>query len=149
MQEFFSMNYEWLRALHLIAIIAWMAGLFYLPRLFVYHAERGSGAGEPADSFMIMEYKLMKIIMNPAMIVSWILGLLLLYANPAMLEDGWMHVKLTAAVALSGYQAFLSVQIRKFAEGENIYSGRFYRWMNEVPTVLMILIVIMAVIQPF
>lgn len=148
-QQFFSMNYEWLRALHIIAIIAWMAALFYLPRLFVYHAETAGAGSDKSETFKIMERKLLKIIMNPAMIASWIFGLLLLWANPYLLQEGWMHAKLLAVVLLSAYHGVCVKWTRTFAQDRNVRSGKYYRLMNEVPTVLMIVIVIAAVVQPF
>ena len=145
MQEFFSLNYEWLRALHLIAVMSWMAGLLYLPRLFVYHVERP----ENGEVFKVMERRLLRFIMNPAMIASWVLGLLMLYANPAMMQGGWMHVKLFAVILMSGCHGFLAGCRKRFEQDTNKRNAKFYRLINEVPTVLMIVIVIMAVVQPF
>lgn len=148
MQDFFLMNYEWLRALHIIAIIAWMAGLLYLPRLYVYHAGAQTGS-ELSETFKVMERRLLRFIMNPAMIASWALGLLLLYANPALLSEGWMHTKLLAVVLLSAAHGVMSKHRRLFEQDKNTKTDRFFRILNEVPTVLMILIVVMAVVQPF
>lgn len=148
MQDFFLMNYEWLRALHIIAIIAWMAGLLYLPRLYVYHAGAQTGS-ELSETFKVMERRLLRFIMNPAMIASWALGLLLLYANPALLSEGWMHTKLLAVVLLSAAHGIMSKHRRLFEQDKNTKTDRFFRILNEVPTVLMILIVVMAVVQPF
>lgn len=148
MQEFLSMNYEWLRALHIIAVISWMAGMLYLPRLFVYHAEAEADA-DRIEAFKVMERRLLKFIMNPAMIVSWILGGLMIAANPAMMSDGWIHVKLLCVVLVSALHGIFSKYVRVFASGENTKSSKFFRIINEVPTVLMIIIVIMAVVQPF
>lgn len=148
MAEFLMMNYEWLRALHIIAIISWMAAMLYLPRLYVYHADAPVG-GEVSEQLKIMEAKLLKIIMNPAMIASWILGLSMLAANPALLEGGWMHAKLTCVILMSGFHGVLSAHRKKFSRDERPKPAKFYRILNEVPTVLMIIIVIMAVVQPF
>lgn len=149
MQEFLSLNYEWLRALHIIAVISWMAGMLYLPRLFVYHAESEAGS-DKSETFKVMERKLLKFIMNPAMITAWILGLSMIYANPGMLEgQGWLHAKLLCVVLMSGVHGMLAGQVRKFAKDENTKSAKFFRILNEVPTVLMIAIVILAVVQPF
>lgn len=149
MQEFLMLNYEWLRALHIISVISWMAGMLYLPRLFVYHAETEIGS-EKSETFKIMEQRLLKIIMNPAMGASWIFGLLMLYANPGMLSGGgWLHAKLLFVVLMSGVHGMLSKHVRKFAADQNDKPAKFFRIVNEVPTVLMILIVIMAVVQPF
>lgn len=143
-----SMNYEWLRAFHIMAVIAWMAGLFYLPRLFVYHvsAEKGS---DKSETFKVMERKLLKFIMNPASIVSWIFGGLMIWANPGMFSEGWFHVKLTGVIFMTGFHHFLAKNVRVFAADENEFSERFFRIINEIPTILMIIIVIAAVVQPF
>lgn len=145
MQDIFSQNYEWLRALHIIAFIAWMAGMLYLPRLFIYHVERP----EASDVFKVMERRLLKFIMTPAMIASWIFGLSMLYANPAMLQGGWMHTKLLCVVLLSGLHGYFAKTVKTFARDANTQTAKFYRFVNEGPTVLMIIIVIMAVVQPF
>ena len=148
-QELLSVNYAWIRALHIIAVISWMAGMLYLPRLFVYHAQEEAGS-KTSETFKIMERKLLKIIMTPAMIISWILGLSMLYINPGMLSgQGWMHAKLLLVVLMSGVHGMLSAQVRKFQNDENEKSHIYFRWLNELPTVLMIGIVILAVVQPF
>jgi putative membrane protein len=148
MQEYLSLNYEWLRALHIIAIIAWMAGILYLPRLFVYHADATVGS-ELSETFKIMEGRLLRYICNPAMIASWILGLSMLWANPALIEGGWMHTKLTAVLLMSGVHGVLAKHTRIFKSDQRIKSANYYRILNEIPTVLLIIIVIMAVVQPF
>ena len=149
MQDILLQNYEWLRALHIIAIISWMAGMLYLPRLFVYHVDAPKGS-EKSETFKIMERRLLKIIINPAMIIAWVLGLAMLYANPGMLEGaGWMHAKLLLVVLMSGVHGVLAKNVRKFANDENEKSAKYFRILNEVPTILMIGIVIMAVVQPF
>ena len=139
--------YDWIVALHVIAVIAWMAGMFYLPRLFVYHTGATPGS-ETSETFKVMERKLMRIIINPAMGATWVFGLLAVWAQPAWLADGWMHVKLTAVVLMSGMHGLLARWLRAFAEDRNTHTGRFYRMMNEVPTVLLIVIVIMVVVKP-
>jgi putative membrane protein len=153
MQEFLSLNYEWLRALHLIAVMSWMAGLLYLPRLFVYHAEEiaENGVGtDKGETFKVMENRLLRFIMNPAMIVSWAFGLAMIMGNPAMMQgSGWLHAKLLLVFLMSGVHGMLSAQRRKFANDENQKSAKFFRILNEVPTVLMVVIVILAVVQPF
>lgn len=148
MQDLFLQNYEWLRALHIIAVISWMAGLLYLPRLFVYHADVDVGS-DISETFKIMEWRLLKYIMNPAMIASWVLGLLMIYANPGMFADGWIHVKLLLVFILSGAHGALSKQVKVFKRDENDKSAKYFRILNEVPTALMIGIVILAVVQPF
>ncbi len=139
--------YEWLRALHIIAIIAWMAGLLYLPRLMVYHA-----GVEPGDSrsetFKVMERRLLKAIMTPAMLASWLFGLWMMVLREAWL-DGWFHVKLLLVILLSAFHMFCAVWVREFARDERKRPERFFRFVNEVPTVIMILVVILAVIEPF
>ena len=139
--------YDWIVALHVIAMIAWMAGLFYLPRLFVYHAGTTPGS-ETSETFKVMEHKLLRIIMNPAMIATWVFGLLAVWAQPAWLSEGWMHVKLTAVVLMSVFHMILAAWRRALAEDRNARSGRFYRIVNEIPTVLLIVIVIMVVVKP-
>lgn len=137
-----------LKALHIIAIIAWMAGLLYLPRLFVYHA-RAAG-GETAETFKVMEAKLLRIIMTPAMIVAWICGLLLA-AAPGVVAGGaiWFWVKLAAVLALSLFHFQLAGWRKAFAADDNRHTEKFFRRVNEVPTVLMIIIVVMVVVRPF
>ena len=148
MQDLFSQNYEWLRALHIIAVISWMAGMLYLPRLFVYHVDAEKGSAQ-SETFKTMERRLLRFIINPAMIASWVFGLSMLYANPALLHEGWIHVKLFCLVLMQLTHAFFARCRRAFERDENKYSAKVYRWANEVPTVLMIIIVIMAVVQPF
>lgn len=148
MQEFLGENYIWLKAFHLIAVICWMAGLLYLPRLFVYH--RQTEAGSDADNMLrTMELRLLKIIMNPAMILSWIFGLMMLVANPALFEAGWMHVKFSAVVVMSILHMVYAKWRKLLAEGKTSPSENTFRLWNEVPALLMIIIVIMALVEPF
>lgn len=139
--------YEWVKAVHVIAIIAWMAGMLYLPRLFVYHADAEAGS-QQSETFKLMEYRLMTIIMNPAMIVSWVLGLWLAY-QAGYFGSGWFHAKLLAVIAMSAVHGSLSASVRRFAEDRNEKSARYWRMMNEVPTVLMFAIVILVIVKPF
>lgn len=148
MSEFLAIHYEWLRALHIISVIAWMAGLLYLPRLFVYHAESAHGSPQ-SETFKIMERRLLKIIMNPASISVWLFGGLMLYAAPGMLSEGWMHVKLTCVILMTGLHHVYARWVKIFAADKNTRPAKFYRIMNEVPAALMVIIVIMAVVQPF
>ncbi len=148
MQEFLIAHYEWVRALHIIAIICWMAVMLYLPRLFVYHAETKPGS-EISETFKIMEYRLLKYIGNPSMIVAWLLGLSLLWANPELLKAGWMHAKLACIILMSGIHGVLAKHLRLFAADKREKTAKYYRIINEIPTFLMIIIVIMAVAQPF
>ncbi len=137
--------HDWLRALHIMAVIAWMAGLFYLPRLFVYHAATRETALE--ETFKVMERRLYRAIMWPAMIASWVLGLMLI-ANIG-LAHGWLHAKLLLVVLMTGYHLWLGAHLRRLAAGENRRSENFFRFINEIPTFLMIGIVILAVVKPF
>jgi putative membrane protein len=135
----------WIKALHVLAVISWMAGMLYLPRLFVYHV---SATGETSETFKTMERRLLKAIMTPAMIVTWLTGLYLAYAE-GFFRDGWLHAKLTLVIIMSGVHGLLSARVRAFAEDRNKSSGTFYRVLNEVPTVLLIGIVILVIVKPF
>jgi putative membrane protein len=139
--------YEWLKALHIIALIAWMAGMLYLPRLFVYHCEADPGSRQ-SETFKVMERRLLRAIMNPAMIATWVFGLWLALSG-GWFAAPWLHVKLALVVVLSGVHGMLSRIVRDFAADRNRRSQRFYRIINEVPTALMILIVLVAVLKPF
>ena len=141
--------YPWIKALHIIAVIAWMAGLLYLPRLFVYHCDVPRGSPE-SERFKVMERRLLKQIMTPAMIAVWVFGLLLV-ATPGVIDwaAGWWHVKLLLVILMSGFQGGLSRWRRDFLEDRNTRPARFYRIANEVPTVLMLVIVIMVIVRPF
>ena len=139
--------YLWLKAFHIIAVIAWMAGMLYLPRLFVYHCETTPGTPE-YDRFVLMERKLMRIIINPSMIAVWVLGLLLVETLQAW-SAGWFHAKLAFVIILSGFHGMFSRWRRDFERGENRKNQRFFRIVNEVPAVLMMLIVILVVVKPF
>jgi protoporphyrinogen IX oxidase len=139
--------YEWIKALHVIAVIAWMAGMLYLPRLFVYHCEAKAGSGQ-SETFKVMERRLLKAIINPAMIVTWLSGLYLAWAAH-LFSAAWLHGKLLLVLLLSGAHGFFSRWVRDFAADRNTRSQRFYRIINEVPTVLMIGIVILVIVKPF
>jgi putative membrane protein len=142
------MSYLWLKAFHIIAVTAWMAGLFYLPRLMVYHRRTAVG-GESSEIFKVMERRLLKAIMVPAMILSWVLGLSLIWVTDAFASIGlWLVVKLIAVVALTGFHFWLAQFVRAFGEDERPRDERFFRLINEVPTLLLIVIVIMAVVKP-
>ena len=141
------MDYLWLKALHLIAVMSWMAGLLYLPRLFVYHAMVEPGSVR-AQTFKLMERRLLKAIMNPAMIVSWGLGLWMLHQNPSLLVIPWMWVKLVCVVLMTACHMVFA-RMRRNLEADQALSGKAYRIWNEGPTVLLIIIVIMAVVEPF
>lgn len=149
MSVFIFEYYDWFKAFHVIAIISWMVGLLYLPRLFVYHAE-AAPQSEVSETLKIMEHRLLRFIMNPAMIVTWGLGLILLFGNIDYLKTaGWMHAKLTAVVLLTIMHMVFARYRKNFARDANAKPAKFYRILNEVPTVLMIFIVIMALAEPF
>lgn len=139
--------YPWIKALHVIAVISWMAGMLYLPRLFVYHAEADIGS-DKAETFKVMERRLLRAIINPAMSATWVLGLWLAWRG-FQFSGGWLHAKLALVIALSGVHGYLSASVRRFAEDKNMKASRHWRIVNEVPTVLMILIVILVVVKPF
>ena len=141
-------NYvEWILAFHVIVVITWMAGLLYLPRLFVYHTQTKPGS-ESSERFKVMERKLLKGIINPSMIAVWILGPLLAWLT-ASYQDLWLQIKFVLVIILSGIHGFLVRCWRDFANDRNTRSERFYRVLNEVPAVLMVFIVILAVVKPF
>jgi protoporphyrinogen IX oxidase len=141
------MLYLWLKAFHVIAVLAWMAGMLYLPRLFVYHSEAPVGSPQ-SETFKVMERRLLKAIMNPAMIATWVLGLVIAWQG-GWFTAGWLHVKLALVVVLSGIHGMLAGTVRRFAEDRNTRKASFYRVLNEVPTVLLIAIVILVVVKPF
>ena len=142
------MLYLWVKALHVISVIAWMAGLLYLPRLYVYHAMVEQGSAR-AETFELMERRLLKAIMNPAMIASFIFGFWLVLINPDLLQQGWFHAKLLLVFLMAGCHGIFGRMRRQLADGTTNRSDRYYRYWNEAPTVLMIAIVILAIVQPF
>lgn len=150
MRDLITAAYPWIKAFHIVAMVSWMAGLFYLPRLFVYHAERGEKAPELDETLGIMEYKLLKYIMNPAMIATWILGLALA-GVPGVVDwtAAWFYMKLACVLGLTGFQGWLTARHRDFAAGRNRFSGRTYRLANEIPTLALIVIAIMVIVRPF
>jgi len=139
--------YEWIKAVHILAVISWMAGMLYLPRLMVYHVDAAPGSVQ-SETFKIMERRLLKGIMNPAMIVTWMLGLYLAW-DAFGFRGGWLHGKILLVVLLSGIHGYLAGRVRRFAEDRNDKSGRFYRVINEVPALLLVGIVILVVVKPF
>jgi putative membrane protein len=140
--------YEWFKALHVISVISWMAGLLYMPRLFVYHtkAKRGS---EMDKTFQTMERRLLKAIMNPAMIGAYVFGLMLVGIYGLEALGAWFHIKILAVIILTICHMLMARFRRGFAEGKNHHSERFYRFFNEIPTIAMIIAVIMVVVKPF
>jgi putative membrane protein len=141
------MLYLWLKALHVIAVIAWMAALLYLPRLMVYHCEAEPGSKQ-SETFKIMERRLLRFIANPAMIASWFFGIALILEG-ASYRDGWMQAKFVLVLALSALHGLNAKWTKDFAADRNRRPARFYRIMNEVPTLLMIAIVILVIVKPF
>jgi putative membrane protein len=139
--------YEWIKALHVIAVISWMAGMLYLPRLFVYHCEAEPGSKQ-SETFKVMERRLFKAIINPAMIITWLAGLYLVWAG-AWYKSPWFHAKFVLVLILSGVHGAFSRWVKDFAADRNTHSPKFYRIINEVPTVLMILVVILVIVKPF
>lgn len=139
--------YLWIKALHVIAVVSWMAGMLYLPRIFVYHCEVKPGS-EASELFKVMERRLLRIIVNPAMVLTWIFGLWLAWTG-GHLGAAWFHAKLALVLILSGVHGFFSVAVRRFAEDRNMTPERHWRLWNEAPAVLMILIVIFVIVKPF
>jgi putative membrane protein len=139
--------YDWVKALHIVAVIAWMAGMLYLPRLFVYHCAAEAGSKQ-SETFKVMERRLLKAIINPAMIVTWGAGLYLAWSGH-WFSAGWLHAKLVLVLVLSGVYGFFARWVKDFAADRNSNSQKFYRLINEIPTLLMIGIVILVVIKPF
>ena len=139
--------YPWIKALHIIAVIAWMAGMLYLPRLFVYHCDAEPGSRQ-SETFKVMERRLLRAIINPAMIATWVFGLWLAW-DAGFFSDPWLHAKLALVVAMSAVHGYFARCVRAFAADRNARPQRFYRMLNEVPTLLMIVIVILVVVKPF
>lgn len=139
--------YPWAKAVHVIAVIAWMAGMLYLPRLFVYHAQSEPGSPQ-SEIFKTMERRLLRSIINPAMIVTWAFGLYLAWRGFAF-SGGWLHLKMALVVLLSGLHAYLAKSTRLFAADRNVKSARHWRVVNEIPALLLIAIVVLVVVKPF
>jgi putative membrane protein len=139
--------YDWIKAFHVIAVIAWMAGMLYLPRLFVYHCEAEIGSKQ-SETFKVMERKLLKAIINPAMIAAWLLGIALVWTG-GWVSAHWLWAKVALVLVLSGIHGLLARWVRDFAADRNRRPQRFYRIINEIPAVLMIGIVILVVVKPF
>ena len=148
MGDILTVLYPWIKSLHLISVISWMAGLFYLPRIFVYHVERSDGKDQINEVFLIMEKKLHSFIMTPAMIVSWICGFLLA-ATPGIIDFShmWVWVKLLAIIAMTLFNIWLGLKISDFKTNNNTLSGKQYRLLNEVPTVLLVIIIVSVVLK--
>jgi len=139
--------YDWVKALHIVAVIAWMAGMLYLPRLFVYHCAAEAGSKQ-SETFKVMERRLLKAIINPAMIVTWLAGPYLAWSGH-WYTSGWFHAKFALVIVMSAIHGILARRVRDFANDRNTRSARYFRIINEVPAALMIGIVILVVVKPF
>lgn len=148
MRDLLLSAYPWIKALHIIAVIAWMAGMMYLPRLFIYHHQAEKG-GEAERFFVQMERRLLKGIINPAMIALWALAGLMLYANPALFGAGWFQVKLAMVLGVSAIHGWYARARKAFERGERPRTERFWRMINEIPFLMMLIAVLMAVAKPF
>jgi protoporphyrinogen IX oxidase len=140
--------YGIVKGFHVISVIAWMAGLLYLPRLFVYHTGVEAGS-ETSETFKIMERRLLRAIMNPAMIATWIFGLTLIVLTPGWMEQGWLHAKLLLVVLMTVAHMAMARWRRAFAEDRNTHTHKYFRVMNEVPTLMMVVIVFLVILKPF
>lgn len=149
MFDFLSDYYLWIKSLHIISVVTWMAGIFYLPRLFVYHTEQVEAGSATDIMFQQMERRLLRMIMNPAMTATWVFGLLLVF-TPGLVDWSqlWPWVKAISVLVLTWFHHWLGYRRKDFAAGKNITSGRRYRLMNEIPTVLLIIIVVSVVVRP-
>ncbi len=139
--------YEWVKAFHIIAVIAWMAGMLYLPRLFVYHCEADAGSRQ-SETFKVMERRLLRVIINPAMIATWVLGLWLVWQS-GLYRAHWFEAKFVLVILLAGVHGVYVRAVKDFAADRRRRSQKYYRVLNEIPTVLMIAIVVLAVVKPF
>ena len=148
MEVFLAEAYPWTKAIHVMAVIAWMAGLFYLPRIYVYHVERAKRGDQADEIFQVMEGKLLRVIMNPSMIVAWLAGMALVL-TPGVVDWSavWPWTKAASVLAMTWFHHWLSVRRKHFVVGDNRLSGRQYRMMNEVPTLLMAVIVISVIVK--
>ena len=139
--------YLWLKAFHIIAVIAWMAGMLYLPRLFVYHCDAEPGSKQ-SETFKVMELRLLRLIINPAMIVVWVLGLYMAWEAP-WYDELWLQLKVALVVAMSALHGFFTRWVKDFAADRNQHSAKFYRIINELPAILIVAIVLLVVLKPF
>ena len=150
MGDILSLAYPWIKGFHIVSVISWMAALFYLPRLMVHHTEKVGLSGPTHDLFAMMEYKLAKVIMSPAMMATWVFGLILVM-TPGIVYwgDVWPWLKAAGVIAMTMFHIWLMRRMRGFQRGENTLTGKQYRMMNEVPTILMIVIVVSVIARPF
>lgn len=150
MTDFLALAYPWTKSLHVISVIAWMAGIFYLPRLFVYHVEEAETGSGRDRMFQVMERRLLRAIMNPAMTATWVFGLLLVF-TPGVVDwsSWWSWVKAAMVLAMTWFHHWLAKRRKDLAAGNCTVTGRQFRMMNEVPTLLMVVIVVMVIARPF
>ncbi len=148
MIDIFGQYYNWIKALHVIAVMSWMAGMLYLPRLYVYHVDAKKDS-DLSNTLKTMERRLLRFIMNPAMMLSWLFGILMIAANPSLFDNGWMHVKFVLVVLMTILHMIFAKWRKEFEVDKNSRSVKFYKIWNEAPTVMLILIVIMAIAEPF
>ncbi|WP_413867932.1 protoporphyrinogen oxidase HemJ [Albidovulum sp.] len=148
MGDFLASVYPWTKALHIMSVIAWMAGIFYLPRLFVYHAEQVEPGSQTDALFQVMERKLLRLIMNPAMTATWVFGLALVFTPGIVVwSEVWPWTKAAAVLAMTWFHHWLGYRRKEFAAGKNTRTGRTYRMMNELPTLLMVIIVLSVIVK--
>lgn len=148
MTDYLLTIYPWIKAFHITMVIAWMAAMMYLPRLFIYHHQATAG-GEAETFFVQMERRLLKGIMTPSMIAVWLAAFLMMAANPGLIQSGWFHVKLAGVLGITGIHGFYVGSQRKFAAGERPKTEKFWRLINEAPFLLLIVVVIMVIVKPF
>ncbi len=148
MQEALASAYLWIKSLHILAVIAWMAGMMYLPRLFIYHFQSDRG-GEAERLFVQMERRLLKGIMNPSLVAVWFFAILMLIANPAVAASGWFAVKFMFVLGISGIHGYYAAARKSFETGNRVRSEKFWRIINEAPFILLIGVVFLAVVKPF
>ena len=148
MSDILALSYPWVKSLHIMAVISWMAGLFYLPRIFVYHVEQAEKGDQLDQTFRVMERKLLKVIMAPASVVTWVCGILLV-STPGVVDWGavWPYTKGVSVILMTGFHHWLMARQKDFEKGENTLTGRQYRMMNEVPPLLMVIIVLSVVVR--
>lgn len=148
MSDVLLILYPWVKSLHIMAVMSWMAGLFYLPRLFVYHVEKAQSIDGAPEMFDVMEHKLLRFIMNPAMIVAWICGLIMVF-TPGIVDWSWFWpwTKSIGVLAMTWFHHWLALRRKDFVAGKNELTGRQFRMMNEVPTILMVIIVVSVVVK--
>jgi putative membrane protein len=146
--DFILAHYTWFKALHIISVMAWMAGMLYLPRLYVYHAGAAKGS-ELSETLKVMERRLLRFIMNPAMMAAFLFGLVMIAANPDIMQQGWIHAKLALVLGMGAVHGLYSKWRKTFERDENTRPAKFYKIWNEVPTLMLAIIVILAVVKPF